>query len=114
MSEEQAFLDEITRNPDDDAPRLVYADWLEERGDIRGEYLRLGVKLAGLARPGSKGRKPAAVPDSPEARELRHGRLDAVRIVDDLTEHLAATADPEGEPACRGVCQHRVRHAGRA
>jgi uncharacterized protein (TIGR02996 family) len=27
--------------PDDDAPRLVFADWLEERGDPRGELLRL-------------------------------------------------------------------------
>ena len=39
--EEQPFLDEIRANPHDDAARLVYADWLEERGDVRAEYLRL-------------------------------------------------------------------------
>jgi len=26
----------------------VYADWLEERGDVRGEYLRLEHQLAQL------------------------------------------------------------------
>jgi uncharacterized protein (TIGR02996 family) len=42
----------ILENPDDDAPRLVYADWLEEHGDAaaraRGEYIRLGCRLACL------------------------------------------------------------------
>lgn len=38
---EQAFLNEILTNPQDDAPRLVYADWLEERGDPRGQFIRL-------------------------------------------------------------------------
>src|SRR5262245_49643274 len=27
----------ITEHPDDDGPRLVYADWLLEQGDPRGE-----------------------------------------------------------------------------
>ncbi len=40
MSEEQAFLRAILERPDDDAPKLIYADWLEERGDPRGEFLR--------------------------------------------------------------------------
>jgi uncharacterized protein (TIGR02996 family) len=26
----------IREDPDDDGPRLAYADWLEERGDPRG------------------------------------------------------------------------------
>ena len=48
MSDEQSFLDEITANPDDDIPRLIYADWLEERGDPRGEFIRVQCELAGL------------------------------------------------------------------
>ena len=32
---DEAFLQAIRENPDDDAPRLIYADWLEERGDPR-------------------------------------------------------------------------------
>lgn len=38
---EKAFWDEIIAYPDDDGPRLVYADWLEERGDPRGEFIRV-------------------------------------------------------------------------
>jgi len=40
MSDERAFLTAILERPDDDARKLVYADWLEERGDPRGEFLR--------------------------------------------------------------------------
>jgi uncharacterized protein (TIGR02996 family) len=45
MSEEESFLAAIKNDPDDDASRLVYADWLEEREDPRAEYLRLEVQL---------------------------------------------------------------------
>ena len=34
-----ALLADILANPDDDAPRLVLADWLSERGDPRGELI---------------------------------------------------------------------------
>jgi uncharacterized protein (TIGR02996 family) len=46
MNDEAGFLNAIRDNPDDDTARLVYADWLEERGDIRGEYLRLEYQLS--------------------------------------------------------------------
>jgi uncharacterized protein (TIGR02996 family) len=36
----QAFLSAIRANPRDEAPLLVYADWLDERGDQRAAYLR--------------------------------------------------------------------------
>src|SRR5262249_38615169 len=40
--EEEAFLASIRRRPADNAIRLVYADWLEERGEERrAEYLRV-------------------------------------------------------------------------
>jgi uncharacterized protein (TIGR02996 family) len=38
---EEAFLRSIAANPRDDAPWLIYADWPEERGDRRAEYIRL-------------------------------------------------------------------------
>jgi uncharacterized protein (TIGR02996 family) len=41
MSDDDAFLRAILVNPDDETCRLVYADWLEERGDGRGPFLRL-------------------------------------------------------------------------
>lgn len=40
---EQSFLDAIARAPTDDAPRLVYADWLLDRGDLRGELIQLQI-----------------------------------------------------------------------
>jgi uncharacterized protein (TIGR02996 family) len=40
-----AFLRSILENPDDDTPRLVYADWLEERDDPRGEFIRVQCRL---------------------------------------------------------------------
>jgi len=42
---EERFLAAIAANPGDREARLVYADWLEERGDPRGEYLRIEVQL---------------------------------------------------------------------
>ncbi len=44
MSEETGFLQAIQEGPEDDALRLIYADWLEERGDPRGEFLRLQME----------------------------------------------------------------------
>lgn len=35
-------------DPDDEGPRLVLADWLDERGDPRGEFVRLQVRRARL------------------------------------------------------------------
>jgi uncharacterized protein (TIGR02996 family) len=40
----QAFLEDILAHPDDDAPRLIFADWLEEEGDSdRAEFIRVQV-----------------------------------------------------------------------
>jgi uncharacterized protein (TIGR02996 family) len=47
--DEDAFVRAIRSNPADAAVRLFYADWLEERGDPRGEYLRLECELASLS-----------------------------------------------------------------
>jgi uncharacterized protein (TIGR02996 family) len=40
VTTEDAFLSVIIESPDDDGPRLVYADWLEERGDPRAAAVR--------------------------------------------------------------------------
>ncbi len=45
MDDEAGLLRAVRRDLQDDAPRLVYADWLEERGDPRSEYLRLECEL---------------------------------------------------------------------
>jgi len=47
-SSDAAFLRAIQEDRDNPFCRSVYADWLEEQGDPRGEYLRLGCRLAEL------------------------------------------------------------------
>jgi uncharacterized protein (TIGR02996 family) len=49
-SMEDAFLQTILDSPDDDAPRLVFADWLEEQGNPRGEFIRLQCQRAKLTK----------------------------------------------------------------
>jgi uncharacterized protein (TIGR02996 family) len=49
MTHDDAFLQAIVENPDDDAPRLIYADWLEERDDPRGEFIRIQCLLAAMS-----------------------------------------------------------------
>jgi len=47
MTEHAAFLNAILERPDDDLPRLVYADYLEETGDAeRAEFIRVQLELA--------------------------------------------------------------------
>jgi uncharacterized protein (TIGR02996 family) len=41
-----AFLRQILAHPFDDGPRLVWADALDERGDPRGEFVRVQCELA--------------------------------------------------------------------
>jgi uncharacterized protein (TIGR02996 family) len=47
IADERALLNAIIAAPDDDLPRLVYADWLEEQGRSEGaEFIRLQCELA--------------------------------------------------------------------
>lgn len=48
MTERDALLAAILSSPEDDTPRMIYADWLEERGDVeRAEFVR-GTIARGL------------------------------------------------------------------
>jgi len=47
MTHADAFLQAILDAPDDNAPRLLFADWLEEYGDAdRAEFIRIQVAFA--------------------------------------------------------------------
>src|SRR5581483_4113131 len=59
MNTHDALLQAIIESPDDDTPRLVYADYLEEHGQTdRAEFIRVQLDLARL-------------PDSPDSDERR-------------------------------------------
>jgi uncharacterized protein (TIGR02996 family) len=57
----EGFLRAILEDPSNDAPRLIYADWLDEQGDpvaaAQAEFLRLTVQAA--QSPGRKREKKA-------------------------------------------------------
>jgi uncharacterized protein (TIGR02996 family) len=64
MNDEQAFLDALKATPADDTTRLVYADWLDERGEAaKAEYLRLVVGLVP--------HYATATPDPPEVARVQ-------------------------------------------
>jgi uncharacterized protein (TIGR02996 family) len=59
LAKDDAFLQAIIEDPEDDAPRLVYADWLEEHGDPRAEFIRVQCELASLGEDDD--RRPALI-----------------------------------------------------
>jgi uncharacterized protein (TIGR02996 family) len=49
MNERDALLKAVCENPDDDTPRLVFADWLQEHDEEdRAEFIRLQIEVATL------------------------------------------------------------------
>jgi uncharacterized protein (TIGR02996 family) len=48
MTDDAELLAAIARAPDDGSLRQVYADWLEERGDARCEFVRVHARVAPL------------------------------------------------------------------
>lgn len=46
MTHPPRFMNQILARPDDDSPRLRYADWLESSGDPLGEFIRLQCEMA--------------------------------------------------------------------
>jgi uncharacterized protein (TIGR02996 family) len=108
---EQPFLRALFGEPDNGALRLVYADWLDERGDPRGEFLRLTVLRKRSGRPGEQAASRLC--------RLRRG-IDArwAAIVDDLDcrvgqTRTASVAIPLAgrAPARFGAGAVRVRRA---
>ncbi|MFL5341272.1 MAG: TIGR02996 domain-containing protein [Gemmataceae bacterium] len=62
MPDREPFMRMICDHPDDDGPRLVYADWLEERGDTaRSEFIRLQIERSRLPADDSESRMQLSV-----------------------------------------------------
>jgi uncharacterized protein (TIGR02996 family) len=82
-STQTRLLDAVLAAPEDDEPRLVYADWLMERGDPRGEFITVQCTEARLRREGKRA-TPAyrAAANRSRAIEREHLRkwVDAVGL----------------------------------
>jgi uncharacterized protein (TIGR02996 family) len=79
QTEAEAFLQRIRAYPDDDAPRLVFADWLDEQGDPRGEFIRVQIALAQLDREKAAAGDRPLRPDREERRAMLLVRDQALR-----------------------------------
>lgn len=49
MTTSRQYLEAIANDPDNDAPRLAYADWLTDRKDSLGEFIRIQLQLGQMA-----------------------------------------------------------------
>jgi uncharacterized protein (TIGR02996 family) len=100
MGEEGAFFQSILDNADDDIPRLIYADWLDERGDPRGEFIRIQCELAKM--PANDPRRPGL-----QAREeglrtrFTQGALEGAHISLSFSRGLLETVYLGGDPDVR-------------
>jgi uncharacterized protein (TIGR02996 family) len=55
MTHDEAFLQDVLARPGDDAPRLIFADWLEDHGqEARAEFIRVQCELTKLPRKGPR------------------------------------------------------------
>jgi uncharacterized protein (TIGR02996 family) len=58
VTPDEVFLHDIVANPDDDTPRLIYADWLEDHGDPdRAEFIRLQCELERMGKSDTRSRE---------------------------------------------------------
>ena len=77
MTREEDLLRAVLADPDDDAPRLVLADWLEDRGDAdslaRGELIRVQVASAGATAPNSADLPRSDIAEPGAGPHDRHG-----------------------------------------
>jgi uncharacterized protein (TIGR02996 family) len=124
MTDADDFLAAIIDRPDDDLPRLVFADFLEESGDgERAEFIRVQCELARL--PAGHPDRPAlaargeellkanrprwVVPVSRMAQQFRRGFVEVVRTTADLLLVAAARlfrATPVRELRLQTADQH--------
>jgi uncharacterized protein (TIGR02996 family) len=81
-----AFLQAILDAPDDNAPRLIYADQLEERGDPRGEFIRVQVALFQNDPPAALRTKDNPGRPNPDCKNCDGGRRGYIMVLDDSTK----------------------------
>ena len=103
--DERVFLRQIADRPGDDAPRLIFADWLDDRDDPRGEMIRLQLAASRLA---------ADHPDAPTIDTAIQLKLPLVERL--WGEHLAGLATGwslrNGLPECLTISAVELARTG--
>jgi uncharacterized protein (TIGR02996 family) len=98
---EESFLRAIAEQPYDVAPRLVYADWLEENGDPRAEKVRAQCRYRLPITP----QETAHLAAIASARERAHAGQ-VVVAVDPARPCYAPAEDPAGAAALASDLRH--------
>lgn len=104
--ERRAFIEAIREDPEDDFPRLVFADWLDEQGDPLGEFIRVQCELAVLSEADDPGRHATLKSREDELLKahkqdwageideaVKAGIVDGYRFERGLVEQLSMEAD---------------------
>lgn len=104
--EQRALWAAIRANPDDDTPRLVYADWLQEHGDEdRAEFIRVQCELEKLGPDRRKGRKERGPLEAQLAKLAPHREVWLAPFRERLSGPNRRRSDnlwTEGAEFCRG------------
>jgi uncharacterized protein (TIGR02996 family) len=95
LPDEYGLVAAVLASPLDDLPKLVYADWLEERNDPRGTFLRVWLAAR-------KAKKPLPKPD----KKLGKCWLSVVGFT--LDEWLAKQGHPAWGDAIRATAEPSV------
>jgi uncharacterized protein (TIGR02996 family) len=96
MTDHDPFLHAIVSQPDADAPRLIYADWLEEQGHAeRAEFIRVQCELAAM-----------------KAKDVAAWDLARLQELEDREEELLELPAALGENPIREVARHCRYHRG--
>jgi uncharacterized protein (TIGR02996 family) len=92
MAEHPGLMQAIIDAPDDDAPRLIYADWLDDQGEaLRAEFIRLHCRWGQLL---EEHRDPYRVISSEELRQEHRDCLLAPLVSLGLSPWMYASSYP--------------------
>jgi uncharacterized protein (TIGR02996 family) len=84
LTQEEAFLQDILDHPEDEVSRRIFADWLQEQDDPRGEFILAQCELAAM--PRHDPRWPDLADRERELREA-HGKTWAGPLADLVTSY---------------------------
>jgi uncharacterized protein (TIGR02996 family) len=92
---EADFILAILTRPDDESVRLVYADWLEERGDSRAEFLRQESELTRVRREVERLHRELTLQDLSDDNEwTASDRVFALREAEIARQHRLSELQP--------------------
>ena len=100
MTHDEVFLRDVIAHPDDDAPRLICADWLQDHGDpARAEFIRTQIERANAStdaiRRATLGERERQLLGEHELRWTAplHGLVQRARFVRGFVEQVFVLGD---------------------